>query len=307
MRHDTAGHAHHGGPDRWAVACRAAVVFTGLTAVLLHGLPTTDVPLELTVRAGSAGRAGRQPALHPYPGIDDVAMAYQRHFDATGQRFTGAYPVLPALRRRWTNRSDARDSVAVSVSLSGGTCLGTVLAEPLPVALAEVLAFEPLTVSVAPADAFKRIQGAEASALLDLVEPLRIPAVRRRQLNHAWAFADGRAESPGESLSRATIHDLGFVVPEPQHDLYDAAGRWVARVDHWWGGVGLAGEFDGMTKYSGAYTRPGEPPESVLVREKAREDAIRRTGSGVMRWVWKELRTVQVFEGLLDHHGVPRR
>ncbi|NUL45260.1 hypothetical protein F7P69_08645 [Cellulosimicrobium funkei] len=97
------------------------------------------------------------------------------------------------------------------------------------------------------------------------------------------------------------------MVPEPQHDVYDAAGRWVARVDHWWEGIGLAGEFDGLTKYSGDYARPGESPETALVREKAREDAIRRTGSGVMRWVWKELRNLRVFEGLLDHHGVPRR
>lgn len=129
----------------------------------------------------------------------------------------------------------------------------------------------------------------------------------RRRLTAAWEFADGRAESPGESLSRATIYELGFEVPEPQKDLYDGKGRWIARVDNWWEGITLAGEFDGKSKYSSGFRKPGASWQDVLVREKEREDAIRRTGAAVMRWLWKDVQNQQRFERLLVHHGVPRR
>lgn len=129
----------------------------------------------------------------------------------------------------------------------------------------------------------------------------------RRRLTAAWEFADGRAESPGESLSRATIYELGFEVPEPQKDLYDGKGRWIARVDNWWEGITLAGEFDGKSKYSSGFRKPGDSWQDVLVREKEREDAIRRTGAAVMRWLWKDVQNQQRFERLLVHHGVPRR
>jgi hypothetical protein len=101
---------------------------------------------------------------------------------------------------------------------------------------------------------------------------------------------------------------VGFVVPKSQHDIVDApTGRTIARVDHWWEDTRAAGEFDGVATYSEAYTRPEDNWRDVLAREKQREDAIRRTGAGVMRWLWKGLRDRQRFEKLLVHRGVPRR
>ena len=38
-------------------------------------------------------------------------------------------------------------------------------------------------------------------------------------------FADGLSGTPGESLSRAHLHTLGFPAPEPQHEVRDDQDR----------------------------------------------------------------------------------
>lgn len=283
------------------------VVFIGVTALLLHGLPTADVPAHLDVRAGSAGRAGviHQPKL--YRDGAATVQVYVRHLQSTGQEFDGSFPVQPLVRRRWSRRQTTEDPDTVVVRLSEGTDVGTVLAAPLHHALSDVLIREPLLVAATPADAAKRRHSEWARTFSDLAEPLIATKTDQRRLQAAWSFADGRAESPGESLSRAAVHELGFVVPEPQKNLYDGAGQWIARVDHWWEEIDLAGEFDGKSKYSSGHRKPGDNWQDVLVREKEREDAIRRTGAGVMRWMWNDVRDLPRFERLLVHHGVPRR
>lgn len=102
----------------------------------------------------------------------------------------------------------------------------------------------------------------------------------RRRAALAIRLADGRSESPGESLSRARIHELGMPQPDLQVPLVDEGG-----VFGWsdFGWPGLKAEFDGKLKY--------DSPESIW-NEKRREDRIRRTGDGVARWVWRDaLRT----------------
>ncbi|WP_413543392.1 hypothetical protein [Citricoccus nitrophenolicus] len=290
-----------------ALSRQDPVIFIGITALLLHGLPTADVPAHLEVRAGSPGRAGvtHQPKLYR-DGVPEV-QAYLKHLQATGQDFDGSFPVQPLVRRRWSRRQPTEDPDTITVQLSDGTEVGTVLAASLHHALSDVLVREPLLVSVTPADAAKRLHREWAAAFTDLAEPLIASKSGLRRLLAAWSFADGRAESPGESLSRAAAHELGFVVPESQKNLYDGANQWIARVDHWWEEVNLAGEFDGRSKYSSGFRKPGDSWQDALVREKEREDAIRRTGAGVARWVWKDVRDLPRFARLLIHHGVPRR
>ncbi len=100
---------------------------------------------------------------------------------------------------------------------------------------------------------------------------------------------------------------LGFEVPDLQHRVVDVSGRELARVDYWWDAVSLAVEFDGFTKYSTTQVSPGASWRDVLEREKRREDAIRRTGAGVIRWIWKDIKQLRTFRDLLIHHGVPQR
>jgi hypothetical protein len=109
------------------------------------------------------------------------------------------------------------------------------------------------------------------------------PAARR-----AIGFADGGAESVGESRSRVAIARAGLPAPVPQWQARDGAGRSVARVDFGWPEGKVVGEFDGQVKY-GRLVRPGQAPGDVVFEEKLREDELRALGLTVVRWTWADL------------------
>ncbi len=125
----------------------------------------------------------------------------------------------------------------------------------------------------------------------DLVPALRalserfahVPGSRRARL--ALGLADGRAESPGESVTRVQCFRYGIPSPELQHEVWGPDGRLVARTDFWWEDCRHVGEFDGKVKY-GRLRREGESAEDVVVDEKLREDAVRAQGCGMTRFVW---------------------
>ncbi len=99
-------------------------------------------------------------------------------------------------------------------------------------------------------------------------------------------FADGRSESPAESLSRVQFDRMGIPPPEVQYEIRDH-GLFVARSDFAWPAQRLVGECDGKGKY-GKRLAEGETPEDVIMREKRREEQIRQAGWWVVRWGWAE-------------------
>lgn len=103
----------------------------------------------------------------------------------------------------------------------------------------------------------------------------------------ALAFGDPRAESPGESRSRAIFSQHALPIPELQHEVF-RGDLLIGRSDFAWKHARVLGEFDGTAKY-GALVRPGETAREALVREMRREDALRGEGWLVLRWVWAEL------------------
>ncbi len=105
-------------------------------------------------------------------------------------------------------------------------------------------------------------------------------------------FADGRAESVGESRSRVALARAGFPAPVPQWEVRDASGRLIGRVDFGWPRWRVVGEFDGRIKY-GELVRPGSAPGDVLFAEKLREDALRAESLQVIRWTWQDLPTFE--------------
>lgn len=150
--------------------------------------------------------------------------------------------------------------------------------------------------------------GAPATTLDDIraaAEALSLVRGRAR-LERALLFADGRSESPGESWMRVLIHQLGFEVPDLQHEYRVADGRRF-RSDFRWPSIRLAGEFDGRLKYRAGRSRDGRSVEQVVIEEKDREDAIRATGDGMLRCVWDDLRDPRLLRQKLEAAGVPRR
>lgn len=133
------------------------------------------------------------------------------------------------------------------------------------------------------------------AALSHGLERFRLEAALRRQERWPGAararrvveFADARAESAGESVSRVLLVDQGLGPTELQLTVRGPSGL-LGRVDVAWPEHRTIGEFDGRVKY-GRLLRPGEDVGEVVFREKVREDRLRDAGWQVVRWTWADL------------------
>lgn len=102
------------------------------------------------------------------------------------------------------------------------------------------------------------------------------------RLAWVWAHADTRAESPGESVSRAVIRWCGFEDPVLQAEFrYEGV---TDRTDFLFPTSRTVGESDGWGKYG---IGDNDALEGAALRfrdEKRREDRLRRAGHPVARW-----------------------
>lgn len=87
-------------------------------------------------------------------------------------------------------------------------------------------------------------------------------------------FADERAATPLESISRVGFHDYGL--PQP---ILQALIGGLDSVDFLWHQWRVVGEADGLMKYT--------TPEA-LRKEKLREEGITQLGFTVFRWTWRD-------------------
>lgn len=105
-----------------------------------------------------------------------------------------------------------------------------------------------------------------------------------RQARDLLAFADGRAQLPGESVSRLHLRRLGFSDVDLQARVRGPGGE-----EYWMDFAFLRervfGEFDGKAKYLDSDLNGARSVETVVLDEKKREDAVRGvTRWGVVRW-----------------------
>lgn len=104
-----------------------------------------------------------------------------------------------------------------------------------------------------------------------------------RRARRVWSWADGGAESAGESLTRAAVLTGGLPAPSVQLPVATRHGRfWL---DMAYVAERVAIEFDGMIKYSGAF---GDPAE-VVAAERRRQAAIEELGWIIVRVTWADL------------------
>lgn len=131
---------------------------------------------------------------------------------------------------------------------------------------------------VVAADSALRIGAVTKAALEDeLLVCKRWPG--RRAAEKMIAEADGRAETPLESVSRFRLVRLGIPRPELQVEVRIASGL-LYRFDFLWGEQRTVGESDGMTKYADAET---------LRAEKRRQLHVEDSELEVVRWCWDEI------------------
>ncbi|QIM21813.1 DUF559 domain-containing protein [Phycicoccus sp. HDW14] len=104
----------------------------------------------------------------------------------------------------------------------------------------------------------------------------------------ALTLADGRRESPGESLTAWLLAGAG-VRTVPQVEVLAAGHRY--RVDLVVEGEPVIIEFDGLAKYGS---------REDLVAEKRREDHLRGLGYEVVRVTWADLAHPQRVRALVE-------
>jgi len=130
-----------------------------------------------------------------------------------------------------------------------------------------------------------------------------------RQARRVIDFADGRAQLPGESVSRVQLTRLGFGPPDLQVRVVAPDGAEY-RVDFGLDDVDAFGEFDGAGKYLDPALRGGRSIEQVVLDEKRREDVIRGvTGRRFVRWDDAHISTADALRRRLAEFGLhpPRR
>jgi hypothetical protein len=128
---------------------------------------------------------------------------------------------------------------------------------------------------------------ADHALRLGLTDPPELLALAMRRpswpragrVSQVVRFADGRAESVGESLARVVFAEEGLPPPTLQLEVFDG-DEFVARSDFGWEDHLVIAEFDGRVKYT---------ERDVLIREKRREDRLRALGWTVVRFGWEDL------------------
>ncbi|SDC56220.1 type IV toxin-antitoxin system AbiEi family antitoxin domain-containing protein [Microbacterium enclense] len=227
-------------------AREAGGVISHLSAAVLHGLPLyrfSDGPVHTTVPRASHPPSGR---------------AVRRHTGALG----------------------AADVVIVD----------GLLCTSLERTVFDIACTQPREAALSCADAALRraavtdrrfdpdAQALWREAMLDRIARAK---GRRGVRDAAWivAFSDGRAELPGESVSRLQLHRLGFRDLDLQVPVKGPHG-FDYFVDIGLRDVRTFWEFDGEVKYRDSAMRRGRSVDDVVLDEKRREDWIR----GVTQW-----------------------
>lgn len=116
-------------------------------------------------------------------------------------------------------------------------------------------------------------------------------------------FADGRADRPGESMSRVSMHLARLTAPELQVRMLGASGS-AYFVDFWWPEFNVIGEFDGKYKYTNPEYMAGRTAQQVLYDEKLREDDLRAAAHGFSRWPWATAVSPTLLRAHLARAGV---
>ncbi|MEU5948285.1 DUF559 domain-containing protein [Micromonospora sp. NPDC047465] len=120
-------------------------------------------------------------------------------------------------------------------------------------------------------------------------------------LREVLALAEPLAESPMETRLRLLLLDAGLPPATAQHDVRDAAGRFVGRVDLAWPGLRVAVEYDGDHHRERTHFR----------QDVARLNALRAVGWVVLRFTADDVlrhpdRTVAlVAQALRERHPAP--
>lgn len=121
--------------------------------------------------------------------------------------------------------------------------------------------------------------------------------------SQALEFSTTLSDSVQESRSRVLIYELGFPRPELQFEMVCDGRRY--RADFWWEDHRHWGEFDGRGKYLSPDYQNGRSADQIVIAEKQREDAIRRSVDAFSRWDVRDLNKPHRLLTILTRSGLP--
>lgn len=247
------------------------------------------MPGDEIVAHWSAAALWRLPAIEPWP--DQVTTL--------GPPLGGGRSSKERMRRTGASDDQAVVIDGVSVTSLTRTVVDISRTESLDAAL--VVADAALRRREHPFTGLPR----EAPARTDLERELaRVPRYHgERRAARVIALADGRAQSPGETLSRLTMRRLGVPAPVLQHRIVGASGLNYD-LDFYWPEQNIGAEFDGKVKYLDPRYRNGRTPDQVVYDEKVREDELRLELDGFARWDWMVARSPRLLEERLRRIGL---
>lgn len=200
-------------------------------------------------------------------------------------------------RRRWVHFGDLPDGYRVTVD---GIELTT-----LARTLVDIGRAESLDTAVAVADGALHAGLVTSGEITAALEDARFhPGIAKAK--RALRSADGRSESPGESLLRIALRTGGVPQPDLQVEIHDEDGRFVARTDLALLAYGIILEFDGYKKYT-SLLRPGQDVVDVVMAEKQREQRLTELGWLVIRVTWDELREPEILLARIQRACQARR
>ena len=139
--------------------------------------------------------------------------------------------------------------------------------------------------------------------MMDALEPHRGLARARKVVD----FASPLSGSPGESFSRVQFLALGYPDPRQQVEFWDEEG-FIGFVDFFWPELGLICEFDGRSKYGKQRQYQRDMTlDQILMREKLREDRLRRVSRSFVRLDWAKVSDRRRLAAYLRPHGLVER
>lgn len=116
------------------------------------------------------------------------------------------------------------------------------------------------------------------------------------------------SETPLETLSRVRFDEIGFPAPQLQFSVIRPGDGPRAYLDFAWPEYGVWGEADGAGKYLGSARAHGDsrPAADVVLDEKRREDEVRAaTRWTCARWGWQEAWRTVPLRNVLLRAGLP--
>ena len=137
----------------------------------------------------------------------------------------------------------------------------------------------------------------------------RRPGLRQALETIRWA--DSRSESGGESIARAVMIEHGFMLPELQVVVGDPSRKGESwRCDYFWvldDGTRVAGELDGLEKYTNPEMTKGQSAVKVMSNERIRESQLTLAVDRVLRFTWDDVKDEQRLVAKLEQFGIPRK